>query len=29
MTGTIFIRGLVIHAQHGVMKHETEVGHVS
>jgi 7,8-dihydroneopterin aldolase/epimerase/oxygenase len=26
MTGTIFIRGLVIHAQHGVMKHETEVG---
>jgi dihydroneopterin aldolase len=26
MTGTIFIRGLVIHAQHGVMQHETEVG---
>jgi dihydroneopterin aldolase len=26
MTGTIFIHGLVIHAQHGVMKHETEVG---
>ena len=26
MTDTIFIRGLVIHARHGVMKHETEVG---
>ena len=26
MTDAIFIRGLVIHAQHGVMKHETEVG---
>ena len=26
MTDTIFIHGLVIHAQHGVMKHETEVG---
>lgn len=26
MTGTIFIRGLLIHAQHGVMQHETEVG---
>lgn len=26
MSGTIFIRGLVIHAQHGVMQHETEVG---
>ncbi|GEC14731.1 dihydroneopterin aldolase [Nitrobacter winogradskyi] len=26
MTDTIFIRGLVIHAQHGVMAHETEVG---
>ena len=26
MTDTIFIRGLVIHARHGVMDHETEVG---
>jgi 7,8-dihydroneopterin aldolase/epimerase/oxygenase len=26
MTDTIFIKGLVIHARHGVMKHETEVG---
>jgi len=26
MTDAIFIRGLVIHARHGVMEHETEVG---
>lgn len=26
MSGTIFIAGIVIHARHGVMKHETEVG---
>ena len=26
MTDTIFIKGLVIHARHGVMDHETEVG---
>ena len=26
MTDTIFITGLVIHARHGVMDHETEVG---
>jgi dihydroneopterin aldolase len=26
MTDTIFIKGLVIHARHGVMKHEMEVG---
>jgi 7,8-dihydroneopterin aldolase/epimerase/oxygenase len=26
MTDTIFITGVVIHARHGVMKHETEVG---
>ena len=26
MTDTIFIKGVVIHARHGVMKHETEVG---
>lgn len=26
MSDTIFIRGLVIHARHGVMEHETEVG---
>jgi dihydroneopterin aldolase len=26
MTDTIFITGLVVHARHGVMKHETEVG---
>ena len=26
MTDTIFISGLVIHARHGVMDHETEVG---
>jgi len=26
MTDTIFIRGLVMHARHGVMAHETEVG---
>ena len=26
MTDTIFISGLVIHARHGVMEHETEVG---
>ena len=26
MTDTIFIAGLVIHARHGVMDHETEVG---
>ena len=26
MTDTIFITGIVIHARHGVMEHETEVG---
>jgi dihydroneopterin aldolase len=26
MTDAIFINGLVIHARHGVMEHETEVG---
>jgi dihydroneopterin aldolase len=26
MTDTIFINGIVIHARHGVMPHETEVG---
>lgn len=26
MSDTIFIRGIVIHARHGVLKHETEVG---
>src|SRR6201991_4469169 len=26
MTDTIFITGIVIHARHGVMDHETEVG---
>ena len=26
MTDPIFIKGLVVHARHGVMKHETEVG---
>src|ERR1700739_222794 len=26
MTDTIFIKGVVIHARHGVMEHETEVG---
>jgi 7,8-dihydroneopterin aldolase/epimerase/oxygenase len=26
MTDSIFIKGLVIHARHGVMDHETEVG---
>lgn len=26
MTDTIFIKGIVVHARHGVMKHETEVG---
>jgi 7,8-dihydroneopterin aldolase/epimerase/oxygenase len=26
MTDTIFIKGIVIHARHGVMEHETEVG---
>ena len=26
MTDTIFIKGLVIHARHGVMDHETQVG---
>jgi dihydroneopterin aldolase len=26
MTDTILIRGVVIHARHGVMEHETEVG---
>jgi dihydroneopterin aldolase len=26
MTDKIFITGVVIHARHGVMKHETEVG---
>lgn len=26
MTDTIFVSGLVIHARHGVMEHETEVG---
>jgi len=26
MTDTIFITGVVIHARHGVMQHETEVG---
>ena len=26
MTDTIFVTGLVVHARHGVMEHETEVG---
>lgn len=26
MTDTIFIRGLSVHARHGVMEHESEVG---
>jgi 7,8-dihydroneopterin aldolase/epimerase/oxygenase len=26
MTDTIFIKGLVVHARHGVMEHETRVG---
>ncbi|NPU67036.1 dihydroneopterin aldolase [Bradyrhizobium sp. 83012] len=26
MTDTIFIRGVLIHARHGVMEHESEVG---
>ena len=26
MTDSIFITGVVIHARHGVMEHETEVG---
>src|ERR1700760_181800 len=26
MTDTIFVTGVVIHARHGVMEHETEVG---
>ena len=26
MSDTIFIKGIVIHARHGVMDHETEVG---
>lgn len=26
MSDTIFIQGVVIHARHGVMEHETEVG---
>jgi len=26
MTDTIFIKGISIHARHGVMEHETEVG---
>ena len=26
MTDTIFITGVVVHARHGVMEHETEVG---
>ncbi len=26
MSDTIFISGVVIHARHGVMEHETEVG---
>jgi 7,8-dihydroneopterin aldolase/epimerase/oxygenase len=26
MTDTIFIKGVVVHARHGLMKHETEVG---
>jgi len=26
MTDLIFITGVVIHARHGVMEHETEVG---
>ena len=26
MTDTIFIKGLVVHARHGVMEHETKVG---
>jgi dihydroneopterin aldolase len=26
MTDTIFIRGILIHARHGVMDHETELG---
>ena len=29
MTDTIFITGVVIHARHGVMEHETEVGSAS
>jgi dihydroneopterin aldolase len=29
MTDTIFITGVVIHARHGVMEHETEVGGAS
>ena len=26
MTDTIFVKGIVVHARHGVMKHENEVG---
>src|ERR1700760_2487932 len=26
MTDTIFVTGIVVHARHGVMEHETEVG---
>jgi 7,8-dihydroneopterin aldolase/epimerase/oxygenase len=26
MTDTIFIKGIVVHARHGVMEHESEVG---
>jgi dihydroneopterin aldolase len=26
MTDTIFIRGIIIHARHGVLEHEAEVG---
>lgn len=26
MTDTIFVQGLLVHARHGVMDHETEVG---
>jgi dihydroneopterin aldolase len=26
MTDTIFVTGVVVHARHGVMKHESEVG---
>jgi dihydroneopterin aldolase len=26
MTDTIFVKGIIVHARHGVMEHETEVG---
>ena len=26
MTDTIFIKGILVHARHGVMEHESEVG---